>query len=248
MNIIIIRKVLAVLLCLGELALDLLEHEGRRRLPRRRELELERAGGLDGALGGARRVLDLASHRHLHLEHPRGVLLVELGDPGVAQRDGRAAGPGRQPVHPGLAGGVLVALTGEPQAVELLAIEAVRGVERLGVGHAHGPVRVAHGERHREVVRERRRRGRRADEREARQGGVVHGDAHVADEAEGGDEDDDEGDGGEDGDAEDAPPEVTAAVAAAVVAALVERPHGRSSGCCWRTLAARRLAQRAGRR
>jgi hypothetical protein len=119
---------------------------------------------------------------------------------------------------------VLVPVVGEPDAVELLVVKAVRCHERLGVGHAHLPVRVADRQRQREVVRERRRG--RAHELEAGKGGVVHGDCDVANEAECVNEDDDERDDGEDGEEKDAPPELPPAVAAAaVIAAVVEGPH-----------------------
>uniref|UniRef100_A0A8R7PJQ3 Uncharacterized protein n=1 Tax=Triticum urartu TaxID=4572 RepID=A0A8R7PJQ3_TRIUA len=181
----------------SELALDLLEHDGRR--AGRRELQLERAFGLELALGEVRLVPDLARQRHLHLEHPRLVLLLELGHAGVAERDVGAVRAGDEVVHLGLAGGVRGALVGEPDPLEALAVEAVVGLQRLGVLDAHGPVLVPDGEREREVVGEGGGGGR--GQREAREGGVDDGDLGVADEAVGQEEDEEEDDAGEDGEA-----------------------------------------------
>jgi hypothetical protein len=193
----------AVLLGLGELALDLLEHGGRR--PRRRELQLERARRLQVALGVARRVLEPAGDLHLHLEEPRRVLPPERAGAGAAQRgDGGAVRDGGEVVHPGLPGPVLLPLVGEQRAVERLAVEGVRGLELLPVGDGHGPVPVADGERQREVVRERRRRRGGLHQVEPGQRGVLDGDAHVGDEAVGGEGDSAATDGGGDGEADDA--------------------------------------------
>jgi len=225
---------LAVLVGLGELALDLLEDDGRR--PGRRELQLERARRGQLALGEVGLVPDLAGERHLHLEQPRGVLLPELGDAGVPERHVRGARAGVEVVHPCLAGRVDVPLAGELDAVEPLAVEAVVGLQRLGVLDAHGPVPVADGEREGEVVGERGGRGRH--EGEPGQRGGLDGDLHVADEAVGGQEHDEEDDGGEheeaDAEAEDGLPRVVRDAGAAPVAervvaaaaAVVEAAHG----------------------
>uniref|UniRef100_A0A8R7PPM7 Uncharacterized protein n=1 Tax=Triticum urartu TaxID=4572 RepID=A0A8R7PPM7_TRIUA len=222
---------LAVLVGCDRLALDLLEHDGRR--ARRRELQHQRAFGLELALGVVRLVPDLARHRHLHLEHPRRALRLELGHPGVAERDVAAFLAGDEVVHLGVAGGLRGALLGEPDPLEGLAVEAVAGLERLGVPDAHGPVLVPDGEREREVVSE--RGGRGDGEREAREGGVPDGDLGVADEAVGGEGDGQEDGLGEDGEAggaaEDGLARVVgdagaAAVAECVVAAALAAAHG----------------------
>jgi hypothetical protein len=225
---------LAVLVIrLGELAVDLLEHDGRR--PRRRELQLERAGGLDLALGLAQRVLELAGDGHLHLEHPRRVLLPELGLPGVAQRHRPALRARGQAVHHRLPGAQLLTLVGDLHALERLPVEGVRRHQRLVVLDADGPVRVADGQRHREVVRERRRRRRRAHQREAGEGRVLHGDPHVAEgPAEDDDDDDHAGEGheaGGDGEEDEAALDVLAdavgdAAADGLAAAVAAATHG----------------------
>ena len=61
---------------------------------------------------------------------------------------------------------VRFALISEPDPLEALAVEAVVGLERLGVLDGHGPVLVAEGEREREVVGE-GGGGRGGGEREA---------------------------------------------------------------------------------
>lgn len=141
----------------GDLAVNLLEHDGRRRGPRRGELQFEGAGGLDLALGLAQRVLELAGDRHLHLEQSRRVLLPELGLAGVAERHAPGVRARGQVVHHRLPGALLLALVRDLHALERLAVEAVRGLQRLVVLDADGPVGVADGQRQREVVRERRR-------------------------------------------------------------------------------------------
>jgi hypothetical protein len=192
-----------------------------------------------------RLVPHLAGERHLHLEQPRCVLLPEFGDAGVPQRHVRAFRAGVEVVHPGLARGVDVPLVGEFDAVEPLAVEAVVGLQRLGVLDAHGPVPVADGEREGEVVGE--RGGRGGHEGEPGQRGGLDGDLHVADEPVGGEEHDEEDDGGDheeaDADAEDGLARVVgdagaAPVAEGVVAAAataVVEAHGVANlGLRWR--------------
>lgn len=215
---------LAVLLRLGELALDLLERHGGG--ARRRELQLERARRLDLALGEPRRVPHLAGDRHLHLERPLGALLPVLLGAGVAQRrDDRALAAGRQPVHHRLAGAELVALVGELDPLERLAVELVLGVHGLGVLDGHRPVAVVDDQLQGEVVGDRRRRRRQV---EPRQGGVVDDEGGLADEAERGDEHREE-EGAKDDAAHDEPvPTVVAAGAAALVAHCRRRRRERA--------------------
>lgn len=93
---------------------------------------------------------------------------------------------------------MLVALVGDLHALELLAVELVRRLQRLRVLHGRRPVPVADDELKREVVPERGRRGGR--QREPAQRGVLDGDGGLEGEAVGGDhdgDDDDSDDGGE---------------------------------------------------
>jgi hypothetical protein len=176
----------------GDLAVNLLEHDGRRRRgPRRGELQFEGAGGLDLALGLAQRVLELAGDRHLHLEQSRRVLLPELGLAGVAQRHAPGVRARGQVVHHRLPGALLLALVRDLHALERLAVEAVRGLQRLVVLDADGPVGVADGQRQREVVRERRRG--RGHQREPGERRVLDADLDMPEGAPEDEDDDDDG-------------------------------------------------------